>query len=165
MEYIIFSLLSFFTIVSAIFVITKKNVVISAISLVANMICLSFIYFTLNAQFIASIQVLVYAGAIMVLFLFVIMLLNLGEKSILQNKTKIIIGVFLSIVFLSQIIFTIYSQTNTIKNLSPKSIEIGKAETIGKLLFSEYLLPFEITSFLLLVAIVGAVVLAKKKLQ
>ena len=80
MEYIIFSLLSFFTIVSAIFVITKKNVVISAISLVANMICLSFIYFTLNAQFIASIQVLVYAGAIMVLFLFVIMLLNLGEK-------------------------------------------------------------------------------------
>ena len=149
-------------------VITRRNPVISALFLILNFFCLAGLYLTLNAQFIAVIQVLVYAGAIMVLFLFVIMLLNLGDEERLKEKLsfKRIFAAGLSFGLLLELVYIAgFIDVPMPAGDFSKGVEIGTVEYIGEELFTTYLFPFEITSVLLLAAMVGAVVLAKRKMD
>ena len=123
------------------------------------------IYLTLQAQFIAVLQVLVYAGAIMVLVIFVIMLLNLGNEKALEEKfniqklTALGIGLIL-IIQLALVVFTATSETNT---LTAAASEVGTVQAVGKALFTDYLFPFEAVTLLLLVAVMGALILARRR--
>ncbi len=162
----IFAALSFF---GALGVLFLKNPIHCALSLVGTFFCLGSIYVMLNAEFVAVIQVLIYAGAIMVLFLFVLMLLSPRDmKMSLNNWTagKILAGL-LSIGIFAQIVFLFSGNDLKIgpKGEYPIEIveEIGSIALIGRLLFTEYILSFEIIVILLLVAVIGAVVIAKKK--
>ena len=169
MEALLFYGLAAIMVVSSLMVILRKNPVHSALFLVLTFLCLAGLYLLLNAQFIAAIQVIVYAGAIMVLFIFVIMLLNLESEVTsqgghgLQKFWAMVISIVLAISFVS--IMTVKVFTGEKGIFSPETVNAaGNSEVIGRLLFTEFLLPFEITSVLLLAAIIGAIVLAKKKL-
>ncbi len=167
-ETIFFYLLGAVFVGSALMMVTRRNPVIAALYLILNFFCLAGIYLTLHAQFIAVIQILVYAGAIMVLFVFVIMLLNLADERRLSEAMsfKKIVAAGLSIVLLLELLYIfVYRETELPTLQADRSIEIGTVETIGKQLFTKFLFPFEVTSLLLLAAIVGAVVLAKKRLD
>lgn len=166
LEEIFFYVLGVVFIASAILTITRRNSVVSAMYLILNFLCLAGLYLTLNAQFIAIIQIIVYAGAIMVLFLFVIMLLNLGDERKLAEGISLrkVIGGGLALVLLMEIIYIIMSAGSGFpdKDLE-RAVSIGTIEAIGKELFTTFLFPFEVTSLLLTAAIVGAVVLARRK--
>jgi NADH-quinone oxidoreductase subunit J len=167
LEVILFVVLAAVTVITALLVILQRNPVASAIFLIMTFFCLAGIYLLLEAPFLAAIQVLVYAGAIMVLFLFVIMLLNLEKeaKIITRNRLQKICGVFLGIVFLVQIGMVFHSVLLTGERgsfLPEKVAALGNTEVVARLLFTDFLLPFEITSVLLLVAIIGAIILAKR---
>ncbi len=152
---------------SAVLMLFQRNPVNSALFLILNFFCLGGLYLTLNAQFIAMVHVLVYAGAIMVLFLFVIMLLNLGDDKRLKERPgfKAYVAIGLTAAFLAELLTIFIVRTQAAgAQMAPAAAEIGTVEYLGKLLYTRYLFPFEITSFLLLAAIVGAVILAKKKL-
>lgn len=166
LETFLFFSLAALAVVSAVLMITRKSPITSALFLILNFFTVSGLYLLLHAQFIAIIQVLVYMGAIMVLFLFVIMLLNLQDESKFKEKFsyKKITAVLLSIFLFCILGFTIYfGFSGKFKGISPNAVELGKAESLGAELFTNYSFPFELASFLLLAAIVGAVVLAKKK--
>lgn len=136
-------------------------------SLVVHFFMLAGLYLTLNAQFLAVIQVLVYAGAIMVLVVFVIMLLNLSDEAQLKERLNFrkIIAAFFAVGLIIQ--FTTMYIGVSAKNayLPRESFEIGTAQSIGKDLFSQYLVPFEAISLLLVVAIIGAIVLSKRRYE
>ena len=169
-------ILTFFWIFGAVAVvgglscITRKNPVASALWLVVTLFALAAMYVLLDAQFIAALQVLVYAGAIMVLFLFVIMLLNLGRPGPSDIKGPVGVGVA---VLLGG---TLLLQLRVLRQAAPPDAitlpegtmaalqQQGMVAAVAGPLFDAYLIPFEITSLLLLAAIVGAVVLAKRKL-
>lgn len=162
---IIFSIAAIF---SAIMMITRRNPVTSAIYLILNFFMVSGIYLLLKAQFIAIIQILVYMGAIMVLFLFVIMLLNLkDERKLSENFTYTkITAILFSIALLGIMSMTFYFGFETkYKELSLNAENIGKAEFLGRELYTLYSLPVIITGILLTAAVIGAVVLAKKKFE
>lgn len=168
-EIILFVILGLVAAISSVMMITRKNAVISAVFLVLNFFALAGLYLLLNAQFIAVVQVIVYAGAIMVLFLFVLMLLNTeNEHKLFIDKKgiKFFAVLIASFVFI-EIAFLIF-KGNPSKNLSPDqaaSINSGTIQTIGQQLYTNYILPFEISGFLLLAATIGALVLAKKKFE
>ena len=166
-ENILFYILAAGGVISALLVVTRRNPIISALYLIANFFCLSGIYLTLHAQFIAVIQILVYAGAIMVLFVFVIMLLNLGDDRSLKDgfSWKKVVAGGLGFGVLMELIYIFIIQTGTSAIDATKATEIGTVEAIGHVLFTRFLFPFEVTSLLLTAAIVGAIVLAKKKLD
>jgi len=154
--------------VSAVLMITRENPVISALCLILNFAGLAGLYLTLNAQFIAVTQVIVYAGAIMVLFLFVIMLLKPEHEKFfsIHPKMKIFTFIIALIVFVQLVFMIVFSQT--LKSNSPDlaaSIKAGTIEEIGKQLYTNYILPFETAGYLLLAATIGALVLAKKKFE
>jgi len=161
-------ILSILAIASAIVTITHKEPLKSAMALVFHFFMLAGIYLTLSAQFLAVMQIIVYAGAIMVLVLFVIMLLNVGDEDEAQKRKKktkqyfaITVASGLLIIITSFIIFENTSQ-NSIANF-PTSI--GTVEAIGEELYTNFLFPLEIVGILLLSAIISAVMLAKKKLN
>ncbi len=171
-EPILFYLLATVCIIGAISVISQKNPVYSIISLIVTLVSLAIIFLLLGAQFLAAVQVIVYAGAIMVLFLFVVMLLNLGkdhsgeesdDKLFIQKKTAIILGGTLFVI-IGLVIKSSYFKGQTGIYTHEALSKIGNTELVGKLLYTEYLLPFEITSVLLFAAIIGTIVLAKKKI-
>ena len=164
---ILFFVFFFFSAVTAVIMITRSNAVISALFLVLNFAALAGLYLTLNAQFIAVTQIIVYAGAIMVLFLFVLMLLrpeNERKFLALNPKIKIFAMIVAFVVFaqLAYIIFFARPSQSISKDLA-KSVEAGTIEAIGRELFTNYIVPFEAAGFLLLAATIGALVLAKKK--
>lgn len=169
LELILFIIFGSIAAATAVLMITRNNPVISALLLVVNFCALSGLYLTLNAQFIAVAQVIVYAGAIMVFFLFVIMLLNPErERNFFSHKPqiKIFAIVVVALVFL-QIIYMIFlaKTSETVTSEVSKSVNAGTIEEIGKQLFTNYVLPFEAAGFLLLAATIGALVLAKKKFE
>jgi NADH-quinone oxidoreductase subunit J len=167
LESFLFYFLAIISVGSALMMVTRRNAVIAALYLILNFFALGGLYLTLHAQFIAFIQILVYAGAIMVLFLFVIMLLNLGDVTRLGEKISYskIIAAGLSFGLLMELIYVLgYARVNMPAAHFEKSVDIGTVENIGRELFTTFLFPFEVTSILLLAAIVGAVILAKKKL-
>lgn len=164
---ILFAILSILAIATAIMTIASKHPVKSAFSLVAHFFMLAGLYLTLNAQFIAVMQVIVYAGAIMVLVIFVIMLLNLGDEEKMRLKMQsrqlggIVLGGGLAVLLVS----VLMSHPSVLKFVPEKAAANSTAQAIGKELFTNYLFPFEAVSILLLATIVGAVVLAKRKIQ
>jgi NADH-quinone oxidoreductase subunit J len=164
MQLLIFYGFGFMALFSAIAMIMSRQPVTSALLMVVNMFCLAGLYAQLGAHLIAVLQVMVYAGAIMVLVLFVIMFLNLREKAGIVSKHGVMMQA-LGIAALSFVITAMVSRLDMAKLPAAKAPaqDFGSVEAIGRVLFTDYLLPFEITSVLLLAAIVGAVVLAKRK--
>jgi NADH-quinone oxidoreductase subunit J len=163
---VIFWILSAGAIISALLMVTRKSAIPSALLLVLTFCFLAGLYLTLNAQFLAVVQVAVYAGAIMVLVVFVIMLLNLrGEVYSLTGNWKTIIGVLAVGGILAQIVGVILMASDKLpQQLHAKAIELGTVESIGMKLYTSYAFPFEMASIILIAAAVGAIVLAKKRL-
>lgn len=167
-RFYLFLLLSLIAVFAAIMMITRRNPVVSVLFLIVNFFCISGLYLLLKAQFIAVIQVIVYTGAIMVLFLFVIMLLNLQEETKLSERFtyKKVTSVLLTILLAGLLFVTFYYgiDKKDIK-LNPNALVIGQAETLGKALFTTYSFHILIAGMLLLVAVIGTVVLAKKRFE
>jgi len=153
---------------SAIMMITRRSPVTSALYLIANFFSVSGIYLMLRSQFVAIIQILVYAGAIMVLFLFVIMLLNLQDESKLTENVsfKKMTALLLSMLLFSVLGITSYfAFISKYKTMSPNAEANGTIQVVGTALYTTFSFPFELVSFILLAAIVGALVLAQKKFE
>jgi NADH-quinone oxidoreductase subunit J len=149
---------------SAAGVIAARSPVHAAMSLVSAFFWLAGIYVLLTAHLLAFIQVIVYAGAIMVLFLFVVMLLSLTDAELgLEKITALkVVGIVATAGILGLLVTAVLQGAPT--GLKPVAADFGTVRAVGKILFTQYLLPFEATSVLLLVAIVGAVVVAKEKI-
>src|ERR1044071_255801 len=148
---------------AAINVLAQKHVLYSALSLILMLTAMSVLFVLLRADFLAVINVIVYAGAIMVLFTFVIMLLNLPADEDGADRLRWLkfIGIPLGLFLLLLIVATVWN----VEPLRPaQSPLVGSPQAIGRSLFTDYLLPFEATSLLILIALVGAVVFAKKDL-
>jgi len=169
LDVILFFVFGIVAAVTAVIMITRSNAVISALFLVLNFAALAGLYLTLNAQFIAVTQIIVYAGAIMVFFLFVIMLLNPEkEKRFFEEKAKLRIFIIAIVVLiLVQIVYIIFLSrpSEVITREVARSVETGTVENIGREMFTNYILPFEAAGYLLLAATIGALVLAKKKFE
>ncbi len=169
---IIFIITALVAIISALLMTTRKNPVHSALWMIVTFFSMAIIYLLLNAQFIAVAQVMVYAGAIMMLILFVIMLVQLEkgaeeerEKKLRSAKAKIA-GALVTLILLVEILAgSLFSRVTGRLGEYPVELvnNVGNVKTMGALLYGQYLFPFEIASILLLVGIVGAVVIAKKK--
>jgi len=167
-EKALFIILALVALLSALNIVLQRNPLYSALSLIGTMLSLSALYLTVRAQFIAAIQIVVYAGAIMVLFVFVIMLLNAPKEQPQIEKQK---GLrYLAIPFAGLLIAeTFYVlwriQPRTLPAVPTANAEqaVGTTWSIGTKLFTDYLLPFEVTSVLILMAIVGAMVLARRE--
>ncbi len=167
-ETLFFFFVAGLAVVSGLLVITRANPINSVLFLIVNFFCLAILYLTLHAQFIAVIQIIVYAGAIMVLFLFVIMLLNLGDETRTAEKAGLakLAAIALAAAVLVEILIgagVLRMQGTPVQ--SDRAVAMGTVESVGAVLYTGYLLPFEITSMLLLAAMVGVIVLAKKKLR
>ncbi|WP_020402400.1 NADH-quinone oxidoreductase subunit J family protein [Gracilimonas tropica] len=162
-----FIMLAVLAVGSALAMIINKNVVNSALFLVLNMVSLAGIFLLLNAQFLAIIQILVYAGAIMVLFLFVIMLLNVQDEEKLFDKFrfKYLLAFVLAIGVAGQIIYSLAGVTEMLPAISENMATVGTVEAVGDVLFTDYLLPFELTAILLTAAVVGALMIAQHKIK
>jgi NADH-quinone oxidoreductase subunit J len=168
MTAILFILFAGLAVGCAVAMVAQRNPLYSAISLIGVFISLAALYVMLAAPFIAAVQVIVYAGAIMVLVVFVIMLLNVEEEERRQLRLRFLIptAVLLAAVLIAEAAFVIYFvQTSPTLPLDPSTSEVGLTSSIGTGLFTIYLLPFEITSVLLLMAIVGAMTLARRATQ
>jgi len=166
METLFFYIVALVVLGSGLIVILSKNPVNSALGLVNTFFCLAIFYVMLYAPFMAAVQILVYAGAIMILILFVIMLLNLGTEARKRYMHGIVWSALASLlVLVNAVVFIKKGQvTGAMGDVTETTIlKYGHTEMIGKTLFTEFLLPFEIASILLLVAIVGAIILAKKE--
>jgi NADH-quinone oxidoreductase subunit J len=148
----------------AIAMVSQSNPLYSAISLIGVFISLASIYVTLAAPFIAAVQVIVYAGAIMVLVIFVIMLLNVEHLEPRRKRLKFLVpmAIGMAAILLAETAFILYSVQNSENRLPTNLSNVGLTHSIGEGLFTRYLLPFEITSVLLLMAIVGAMSLARR---
>jgi len=158
--------LSISAIVFAIAVITRKNAVHAALSLIGTLVSLAGLYLMLYAPFVAAVQIVLYAGGIMVLFLFVIMLVNL-EKNIreIQFNKQWLVGTIAALSLGGLLLFVFYKGYEIFPNHNFAGMPEGQnTQQIGLALYGQYMLPFEIASLLLLVAIVGAVVMAKKRI-
>ncbi len=165
MAAIAFYIFSALAIACAVMVIFQPNVIYSALYLIGTLLALAGLFLLLNAQFIAVVHIIVYAGAIMVLFLFVIMLLDLGRDpaGTEQLKYQRGMGIGLAVIFLLEL--AVASSFGALAGVAegPLPASFGYTEELGRLLFTKYLFPFEATSILLFVAAIGAVVLGKRR--
>jgi NADH-quinone oxidoreductase subunit J len=161
-----FYLLSAMAVLSGLLVITRKNPVHSAIFLIVTLLSLAGLYLMLYAPFVAGVQIILYVGGIMVLFLFVIMLVNIerAEKEHRFNKQWHVAT--LAALLLGALFVTVYYRGTDLlaQRILPAMPESSNTQSVGTMLYGTYMLPFEIASVLLLVAIVGAVVMAKKRI-
>jgi NADH-quinone oxidoreductase subunit J len=159
-DLILFLVLAFVAVASALGLIFSRNSVYSALFLILNFNVLAIFYLLLSAPFIAVAQITVYAGAIMVLFLFVIMLLgaerNIGRPVLGWQRP---LAIVLALVLLVEAGYVLFVRSDLLQNVLTTATDFGSPQEIGRLLFSGYLLPFEVTSILLLAAMVGAIVL------
>jgi NADH-quinone oxidoreductase subunit J len=148
---------------TSLLVIALRNPIYSAISVLIMFFHVAGLYVLLNAEFIAVIQIIVYAGAILVLYLFVVMLLNVkGEE---RYQHQFFLGLFVGLLILTEVVLILTRSVFT-EGIGDYTVErinaLGSTQAVGQTLFTTYLFPFEIASFILLVAMVGAIVLAKK---
>lgn len=167
METYLFVLFATLAIASALAMVISKNTVHSALYLVLNLMSVAGVFLLLKAQFLAVIQVLVYAGAIMVLFLFVIMLLNVDDEEGLFTsfRFKYLLSFLLGVVILANLLFAVGSLTDTLPAAASEMAQAGTVEALGDELFRSYLVPFEVTAILLTAAIVGALLMAQRKFK
>jgi NADH-quinone oxidoreductase subunit J len=168
METLLFWLLSVVALIASVSMIIQRNPVYSALFLIATLLALAALFLLLNAQFLAVIQIIVYAGAIMVLFLFVIMLLDVRRTEVTASRVKLqkSLGVLLGAVFFVETVLVLRS--GAVKELArtaaiPADPDFGTAAALGRALFSAYALPLQLAAILLFVALIGAVVLAKRR--
>ena len=163
-EQIAFYTLSLLTLLCGVLVITKRNPVTCAMCLVHCIVSLAGLFVLLRAFFLSAVQVLVYAGAVMVLFLFVIMLLDLKEE--IGRRIRVVRGVLggLAVAALAFVVIRLIWFSAPGAGL-PAPVLVGSTGDLGRLLFTKYLLPFEMFSVLLLVGMIGAILLSKKELK
>ena len=166
LDVLAFLVLAAFAVLCGLSVILQKHAVASALSLVGVMGSLAVLYLMLGAEFLAAVQMIVYAGAIMVLFVFVIMLLNAGaEQPGPQRYFPYLVGVPAMLVLLGTLAWFILHELPNTASVKFGAFTQGGPAPVGRLLFTQYLLPFEATSLLVLIAIIGAMVLAKKEID
>ena len=166
MDVILFLTFAIIAVVCAINVVVQTHPIASAVSLIGVMGSLAVLYLLLGAEFIAAAQVIVYAGAIMVLFVFVIMLLNAGAETRRGRSLMAqALGVPLLIAFLGVVAYFVQRLYPRVTMVHFGGFTGGSAQAVGRPLFTTYLLPFEATSILILIAILGAIVLARKEMD
>jgi NADH-quinone oxidoreductase subunit J len=166
MDTVLFIVFAVIAVVCAFNLVLQKHPISSALSLIGVMGSLAVLYLLLGAEFIAMAQMIVYGGAIMVLFVFVIMLLNAGaEKTSGKSWFAQIAGLPLLLAFVAVIGFLIRDVLPSMGTVKFGSWVGGTAQNVGRMLFTQYLLPFEVISILILIAILGAVVLARKEIE
>lgn len=165
MDQFLFFLVAFMAVASAVYFVFAKNPLYAILSLIVTMFSIAGLYILLNAQFLAIIQIIVYTGAIMVLFLYILMMLNLNkEDESKKNNTLKFVGVFatgLLLVGLLGVFRGVQDKHVVVENVDKG---VGLTKNLGRLLFNEYVLPFELASILILAGIVGAVLIGKKDL-
>lgn len=168
MELLIFYPLAAICVGLAVAVVLNKSPIGSAVSLIAMMLCLSAVFVLLQAHFLAVLQVIVYAGAIMVLFMFVIMLLNLkGDEKVWKIRDNNLWLTGFTGLLVVGVLYKLIEKT-TATEFGPPAVvpdNFGTVAKVGTALFTDFVLPFEVASILLLAAMVGAVVLAKNKVD
>jgi NADH-quinone oxidoreductase subunit J len=164
MTHYVFYFLSFLAILSGLMVVFSKNPIHSVLYLVITFFSIAGHYLLLNAQFLAVVHIVVYAGAIMVLFLYVLMLLNLNVSAEPVKKTWVKVAGVVSGGMLLLTLVATFGKAET-QPLIQKDATIGVTANLGKILFNEFALPFEISSVLLLGAMVGAIMLSKKEVK
>jgi NADH-quinone oxidoreductase subunit J len=157
----VFLVLAAVAVAGAVSLILQRHPIHSALSLIVVMVSIAGLYLLQGAEFVAAVQIIVYAGAIMVLFVFVIMLLNAGEEE-RTNASRLarFVGVPLGVVFLAEVAYWIGRATAHLGSAPPEAVSTRDLST---LLFREYVFPFEMTSFLILIALLGALVLARRE--
>ena len=167
---ILFFLFATIAVVAALNVILQRNPIYCAIGLIVTLCSLAGLFLTLSAQFIAAIQIIVYAGAIMVLFVFTIMLLNVRSEEAKVDRQKFLrwLAVPLFVALLGEVYYVVRTVNNPPPQIpatgtAPPVEILGTVESIGREMFTSYLLPFEATSVLILMAIVGAMLLARRE--
>jgi NADH-quinone oxidoreductase subunit J len=168
METLLFWLLSVIALIASVSMIIQRNPVYSALFLIATLLSLAALFLLLNADFLAAIQIIVYAGAIMVLFLFVIMLLDVRRTEVTASRVKLqkSLGILLGVVFFVETLLVLRS--STVKEMArqattPVDPDFGTAAALGRALFTHYVFPLQLAAILLFVALIGAVVLAKRR--
>lgn len=163
MEMVIFIILAIVAVAAGVGVIAQRSAVKSALFLLVNFCCLAGLYILLNAQFVAVVQVIVYAGAVVVLFLFVVMLLGMerAEETLDPRRYQWIAGGLLGVLLLAGLVWALVpAESGAVADLTTDNVR-----ELGTALLTDFVIPFELASVVLLVAIIGAVVLAKKKLE
>ena len=168
LQLVLFYIFGAIAVVSAILVITRHNVVHSAAFLGSTLFAVAGIFLTLHAEFLAGVQVIVYVGGILVLFVFVIMLISVERaEHERQFNRQWMVALLTAVILVGEIGYAIYRGRDSFVLpdvvTPPAAVAVGNSQQVGMALYTQYLLPFEIASILLLVAIVGAVVLAKKR--
>lgn|SRR5215469_6116934 len=166
MDVILFLVFAIIAVVSAVNVVVQTHPISSAISLIGVMGSLAVLYLLLGGEFIAAAQVIVYAGAVMVLFIFVILLLNAGAETKGGRSFMVqLLGVPLLIALLGLLAFFVQSRFPSGLTVHFGGFTGGTAQSVGRALFTTFVLPFEVTSLLILIAILGAIVLARKEID
>jgi NADH-quinone oxidoreductase subunit J len=170
-EQVLFYVFAALAVISAIFVITVKNVVHSAVALAVTLLSVAGIFLTLRAEFLAGVQVIVYVGGILVLFVFVIMLISI-ERSVVERQfnRQWVVALITALLLIGELGFVAWKGKDSLVVPEGAAVQsvlgvTGNSQLVGETLYGQYLLPFEIASILLLVAIVGSVALSKRKTQ
>jgi NADH-quinone oxidoreductase subunit J len=162
MAHFLFFLLAIICVGSVLGMIISRDQAYSALFLIAAFVCMGGLFALLDAPFIAAVQIIIYAGAIMVLFIFVVMMINLRKGMEPEKKKWTLYFAFLIAAVL--VLELVLTMKGALRPISPASMEhIGSPTDLGRLLFTKYLYPFEITSILIIAAMVGAIVLVKKR--
>ncbi|MEA3297824.1 MAG: NADH-quinone oxidoreductase subunit J [candidate division Zixibacteria bacterium] len=170
LDTVIFAVSAVVAVFGAVMMISQRNPVASVLYLIVSLVAQAVLYVQLGALFLGAVLIIVYAGAVMVLFIFVIMLLNLrGDEELGDNSHPVsrLTKYLLAVLFVIEMVFvvksSVFPDTGTIGIMSTLPDGFGSVERVAELLFGEYLYPFELTSILLLAAIVGAVVIARRE--
>jgi NADH-quinone oxidoreductase subunit J len=161
----LFYFLSFLAILSALMVVVSKNPVHSVLYLIMTFFAIAGHYILMNAQFLAAVHIIVYAGAIMVLFLYVIMMLNLNEEVEPQKSKLLKVAATISGGLLMLVLVGVIRKATEISPLNPADSQLGMIRNLGKVLYTDFILPFEVASILLLAAMVGSVMIGKKEIK
>lgn len=169
METLLFWLLAVLALIASFSMIMQRNPVYSALFLIVTLLGLAGLFLLLSAHFLAVIQIIVYAGAIMVLFLFVIMLLDIRRTEVTLSRVKLqkSLGALLVIVFFVETVVVLRSGsvgTMAAATITSPAADFGTAQALGRALFADYVLPLELAAVLLFVAIIGAIVLSKRQM-
>ena len=166
MEHAFFFYFALVIAASSVLVVALRNPIYSALSLLIMFFHVAGLYVTLHAEFLAAVQVIVYAGAILVLYLFVVMLLNLKHDERYHRQWPVAAAVGTLLILEAVVLTLSKGGTDTSRTLAAETAEVlGNTEALGDVLYSTYLFPFEVASLILLVAMIGAIILAKKDLS
>lgn len=163
-ELVIFFVLAVIAVLGALSLIIQKHPIHSALSLIVVMVALAGLYLLMGAEFVAAVQIIVYGGAIMVLFIFVIMLLNAGEEERTNfSKLALYAGIPMAVAVTGLIAAALVNSTRATSLSAAEAGTLTSTRTLSNMLFTDFVYPFELTSFLILVAILGAIVLAQRE--